>query len=161
MVKKRLDWKWCGFWMGSKIRKPNHLKSGQKRLYFEWSGLQMVGTIATAIAKGLPFENWTIWNPTLKKYKFQMVRFQIPTVVKGTAMRRLLKSNEKIRYRPQKSKLISLTKKQAYIAHKKASSYRSQKASLYLPRYVKCITKEPFINYVTQRWGGIKVFLLC
>ena len=29
MVKKRLVCKWSGFWMGSEIRKPNHLKTDQ------------------------------------------------------------------------------------------------------------------------------------
>ena len=42
--------------MGSEIRKPNHLKSGQKRLDFEWSGFQMVETIALYIAKTQLFE---------------------------------------------------------------------------------------------------------
>ena len=51
--------------MGSEIRKPNHLKSGQmgsilykthiksgqKRSDFEWSDFQMFGTKALAIAK--------------------------------------------------------------------------------------------------------------
>ena len=60
--------------MGSEIRKPNHLKSGQmaaiyvkhhlksgqKRPDFEWSGFRMVGTIAIAIAKAQPFKNRTI-----------------------------------------------------------------------------------------------------
>ena len=59
--------------MGSEIRKHNNLKSGKmaaifqkpfeirtKRLDFEWSGFQMVGAIAIAIAKAQPFENWTI-----------------------------------------------------------------------------------------------------
>ena len=38
----------------------NHLKSGQKRPDFEWSGFQLVGTIALAIAKARPCENQTI-----------------------------------------------------------------------------------------------------
>ena len=38
----------------------NHLESGQKCPDFEWSGFQMVGTIAIAIAKALQFKNWTI-----------------------------------------------------------------------------------------------------
>ena len=41
----------------------------------------MVGTIAIAIAKAQPFENQTIWNLTFKKSRFQMVGFQIPTVL--------------------------------------------------------------------------------
>ena len=73
-----------------------HLKSGQKRPDFVCSGIQMVGTIARKgflecnfrypwtiaidIAKARPFENWTIWNPTFKKFGFQMVGFQIFTV---------------------------------------------------------------------------------
>ena len=59
----------------------NHLKSGQICLGFERSGFQMVGTVAIAIAKARPFENHTILNLTCKKYGFQMVRFQIPTVL--------------------------------------------------------------------------------
>ena len=35
----------------------NHLKSGQKHLNFEWSGFQMVETIATSIAIVQPFKN--------------------------------------------------------------------------------------------------------
>ena len=70
MVQKRLGWKWSGFWMGSEIWKPNHLKSGHKCLVFKWSSFQMVGTIA--IAKAQPFENRTIWNLTFKKSWFQM-----------------------------------------------------------------------------------------
>ena len=50
----------------------NHLKSGQKHPDFEWSGFQMVGTIAIAIAKAGPFKNWIIWNPTFKKSGIQM-----------------------------------------------------------------------------------------
>ena len=34
----------------------NHLKSGPKSLDFQWSGFQMVGTIAIVIAKAQPFE---------------------------------------------------------------------------------------------------------
>ena len=48
----------------------NQLKSGQKRPDFEWSGFQMFGTMTIAIAKTRPFENQTIWNPTLKKSGF-------------------------------------------------------------------------------------------
>ena len=36
--------------MGSEILKPSRLKSGQKCPDFEWSGFQMVGTIAMALA---------------------------------------------------------------------------------------------------------------
>ena len=35
-------------------------ESQAKNQDFERSGFQMVGTIAIAIAKALPFENWTI-----------------------------------------------------------------------------------------------------
>ena len=48
--------------MGSEIQRPNHLKSGQKCLAFEWFGFRMVGTIAIGIAKAQPFENQTILN---------------------------------------------------------------------------------------------------
>ena len=50
----------------------NHLKSRQKHIDFEWSSFWMVGTIAIAIAKAQPFENWTTWHPTFKKSRFQM-----------------------------------------------------------------------------------------
>ena len=56
------------------------VKSGLKYLDFDWSGFQTVGTIAMTIAKAQPFENRTIQNLTFKKSRFQMVRFQIPTV---------------------------------------------------------------------------------
>ena len=42
---------------------------------FEWLGLYI------AITKAHSFENRTIVNPTFKKSRFQMVRFQIPTVL--------------------------------------------------------------------------------
>ena len=71
MVKKRLVCKWSGFYMGSEIRKPNHLKSGQMAAIwiknhlkceqkcpdFEWAGFRIVRT--KAMAKAKPFENWT------------------------------------------------------------------------------------------------------
>ena len=58
----------------------NHLKSGQKCLDFEWSGFQMVGTIAKA--KAWLFKNRTIWNPTFKNPVFQMFPdFRSPTVL--------------------------------------------------------------------------------
>ena len=52
----------------------NHLKSRHKHPDFEWSGLQMVGTIALAITKAVPFENWTIdIRPSkIKNSGFQM-----------------------------------------------------------------------------------------
>ena len=50
---------------------------GQECPDFEWSGFQMVGTIA----KAQPFENWTLWNATFKKSQFQIVGFQIHTVL--------------------------------------------------------------------------------
>ena len=59
-------------WTSGRHFVKNHLKSGQKCLHFEWSGFQMVGTIAVAIAKARPFENRTIWNPTFEKTGFQM-----------------------------------------------------------------------------------------
>ena len=60
----------------------SHLKSGQKRPDFEWSGFQMVETIA--IAKARPFENWTIRIPTFKKFGFQMFPdFRSPLVFFG------------------------------------------------------------------------------
>ena len=65
----------------------NHLKFRQKRPDFEWSGFQMVGTIAIAIGKARLFENWTIWNTTSKKSGFQMVGFQIPTVFNKKAFK--------------------------------------------------------------------------
>ena len=90
MVNKRFG---CGFGMGSEIQAQpfeiltngrhfvkNHLKSGLKHPDFKWSGFWMVGTIAITIAKTQPFDNRTIWNPTYKKSRFQMVGFQIPSV---------------------------------------------------------------------------------
>ena len=59
----------------------NHLKSGEKVLILNGQVFQMVGTLALAIAKAWPFENRTIWNPRFKKSGFQMVKFQIPTVL--------------------------------------------------------------------------------
>ena len=50
MVKNRLGCLWSEFQMGSEIRKPNCLKSGQKCPDFEFSGFEMFGTIAIAIA---------------------------------------------------------------------------------------------------------------
>ena len=84
------------------ILSKNDLKSRQKRLDFKWSGFQMVGTIAKAIAKSLWFlKGWDQGNSlssTLRKldhlkcylqkvrilngYGFEMVAFQIPTVFK-------------------------------------------------------------------------------
>ena len=59
--------------MGSEMRKPNHIKSGQMAAIcqnhlkseqrcqdFEWSRFQIVGTIAKAESIAQPFENWTI-----------------------------------------------------------------------------------------------------
>ena len=73
MAQKRLGCKWSEFQMRSEIQKPNHLKSEkwppfyQKQFEirakgpdFEWSIFQMVGTLAIAIPKARPFENWTI-----------------------------------------------------------------------------------------------------
>ena len=57
MVKNRLGYNWSGFWMGSEIQQPNHLKSRQMGL------------------------SKTIWNLTFKKSGFKMVRFQIPIVL--------------------------------------------------------------------------------
>ena len=37
-----------------------------------WSGFQRVDTIASALAKDLPFESRTFCNPTIKNYGFQM-----------------------------------------------------------------------------------------
>ena len=42
-----------------------------------WNGQVFKG--AGTIAKAQPSENWTIWNPTFKKSRFQLVGFQIPT----------------------------------------------------------------------------------
>ena len=44
----------------------NQLKSRKNHPDFEWSGFQMVGTIAKAIAWALPFESGTIWNLTFR-----------------------------------------------------------------------------------------------
>ena len=48
------------------ILSKNHLKSGQKRSDFEWSGFQMVGTLAIATAKA-------IWKPGHLKSDLQKV----------------------------------------------------------------------------------------
>ena len=50
----------------------------QIHIDFEQSGFWMV--VIIAVAKAGPFENQTIWIKTFKKSRFQMVRFQIPTV---------------------------------------------------------------------------------
>ena len=57
-------------WTNGHYFVKSYLKSWKKCHDFESSGFIMVGT--TAIAKGPPFENRTIWNPTLKKYGFKM-----------------------------------------------------------------------------------------
>ena len=48
----------------------NHFKSKQKYPDFEWSGFQIVGTIAIA----RPFENQTIGNLIFKKSIFECFR---------------------------------------------------------------------------------------
>ena len=63
----------------------NHLKSGQKCPHFEWSGFQMVGTIAIAIAKAQPDHLKSnlqkVWISNVSG--FQLVGFQILTVSNG------------------------------------------------------------------------------
>ena len=54
-------------------------------IWTKMSRFWMVGTIAIAIAKVRLFENRTIWNPTLKKSRFQMF-----PVVKWSDFRSLL-----------------------------------------------------------------------
>ena len=86
MVEKRLGCKWSWFWMGSEIRKPRNLKSGQMAtilsktfdIQTKMSGFQMVGTIAIAIAKAWSFENWTIWNPTFKRVRISKGQISDP-----------------------------------------------------------------------------------
>ena len=86
MVKKRLVCKWSGFWMGSEIRKPNHLKTDQ-------NGHHLLFTICNPnflvrISNG-PVFKWL--KPDHLKTDFQkglisdhsrfhMVGLQIPTV---------------------------------------------------------------------------------
>ena len=96
MAQKRLGCKWSGFWKEYEIQMPNHwksrqnsiilsenfLKSRQKCPDFEWSGFQLVGTIAIVIPKAPPFEIWKHSKSHLQKVqiKCQIVKFQIPAV---------------------------------------------------------------------------------
>ena len=88
MSKKRLGYKWSTFWMGSKIWKPNHLKSGQmvailSKIILIWakmSGFQMV-----RFSNGWDYSyNLTILKPEHLKSDLKKVRipifwgFQIP-----------------------------------------------------------------------------------
>ena len=74
----RLGCKWSGFRMESEIRKPNHLKYRQMstilsktlEIRTKMTGFRMVDSQSLAI-----------WNRTFKKSGFQMVGFQIPTVL--------------------------------------------------------------------------------
>ena len=68
-------WEWSVLWMGSEIRKPSNLKSGQMDAILSKMNIQ-------------PFENKIIWNLTLKKSGFQMVRFQILTVFKSAVVKK-------------------------------------------------------------------------
>ena len=70
-----------GFWMGSKIPKPNHLKAWQMatiRLDFEWSGFWIVGTIATPIAKAQLFEKELFEIGPSKSPEFKCFRISDP-----------------------------------------------------------------------------------
>ena len=81
MSKKRLGYKWSGFWMGSKFRKPNHLKFGQmvtilSKIILIWakmSGFQMV-----QFSNGWDYSyNPTILKPEHLKSDLQKVRIPI------------------------------------------------------------------------------------
>ena len=50
-----------------------HFKCGQKGPDFEWSGFQMVGTVAMATNKARPFEYQTIWITDHMKSDLQKV----------------------------------------------------------------------------------------
>ena len=56
----------------------------------------MVGTIAIAIAKSNHLINRTIWNLTFKKSRFQMVGFQILTVLNTQQMDKIWVENQAI-----------------------------------------------------------------
>ena len=45
-------------------------------ILLKMSSFQMFGTMAVAIAKAQPFENWTTWNLTFKKSRYQMFPFK-------------------------------------------------------------------------------------
>ena len=94
MVKKRLGFKWSGFWMGSEIQKPNHLKStngghffknylnfGQKCLDFVRSGFQMVGAMAVAVTIAWPFEKPDHLKSDLQKVLLSNGRISNPLII--------------------------------------------------------------------------------
>ena len=83
MVQNRLGGKWSGFWMGSEIRKPSHLKYGQMATNLSknfWNPDKNARILNSLIVECLRlklchtwlFKNWTIWNPTFKMSGFQI-----------------------------------------------------------------------------------------
>ena len=87
IVKNRMVCKWYGFQKGSKIQKPDHLKSGQmvaivsKTIWNPDKDVQILNGWDYSYRKSYgPFENRTILKSDLQKSRFWMVGFQILAV---------------------------------------------------------------------------------
>ena len=94
MVEKKLVCKWSGFWMGSKIRKPDQLNLEKMAAIVSktmWNPEKMSRFWMVWCPNGWDhsyrsFETQTVWNPIFKKPGFQMFLdfewsdFRSPTV---------------------------------------------------------------------------------
>ena len=64
--------------MGSEIWAPNHLKLGQKYSDLEWSGFQMVRTIAVLVDTARPYNIGEFEIQSSKGTDFKLLDFRSP-----------------------------------------------------------------------------------